>query len=218
MRVLCYESADMASLRGILGRGVTPGDEELPVYMHPTEFAQLLAIVETLGPRRVWEWGSGGSTKALLRHCPYIERYVSIEHHPAWFARVKELVKDPRLELNLIEGTQPEPAKPTRSWQKDHDFQAWVQRCEQDPSIMHDYVEYPRSLETQFDLVLVDGRARNQCFRVGYELLRNGGVLVVHDAQRTEYHQTLRELGRAVFIEPWQQGQICVLRKPDLTH
>jgi len=39
-------------------------------------------------------------------------------------------------------------------------------------------------------------------------------VLIVHDAQRPVYHPTLNEIGRAVFLEPWVQGQVCLVRKP----
>ncbi|NVB37565.1 hypothetical protein G6O69_06955 [Pseudenhygromyxa sp. WMMC2535] len=197
----------------------------LPVWMDPVELAQLRAIVETLAPTRVLEWGAGGSTRELLERSPFIERYVSIEHNRDWVGRVRQVVSDPRLELHLVEPAEPEPLLPRdrKSTQAERDaLQAWRDRAERDMALMGAYVEAPRRLAAGpegaapvFDLVLVDGRARCLCVREGMTLLRPGGVLVVHDAQREVYHQTLREIGRPVFLEPWKQGQICLVRKPD---
>ncbi|MDW8362400.1 MAG: hypothetical protein RMK74_08360 [Myxococcales bacterium] len=77
-----------------------------------------------------------------------------------------------------------------------------------------DYVELPGRLGVRPDLVLVDGRARVHCMREGFCLLRSGGVLLVHDAQREQYGAALSALGRPVFHEPWKIGQLCVVRKP----
>lgn len=189
-----------------------PG-EPLPVYMHPVEWSQLLAIVETLRPARVLEWGSGGSTRAILEHCPFIERYVSIEHNSVWHARVQELVTDPRLSLHLVEGTEPEPFPPKGTKGRRQMIDDWYRKCEADPSIMADYVAFPSTLTETFDLVLVDGRARIHCLKAGWELLREGGVLVIHDAQRDEYRATIGSFPRPCFLEPWHQGQICLVRK-----
>ena len=34
---------------------------EMPVFMHPIEFSQLVALLQAVGPKSVLEWGSGGS-------------------------------------------------------------------------------------------------------------------------------------------------------------
>jgi hypothetical protein len=59
----------------------------------------------------------------------------------------------------------------------------------------------------------VDGRARCFCLKEGFDLLRPGGVIVLHDAQRADYHDAVKSLGEAIFLEPWKQGQICLVRK-----
>ncbi len=197
-----------------LGRREDPAPgEPLPVYMHPVEWSQLLAILETLQPARVLEWGSGGSTRAILEHCPFIERYVSVEHNPPWHARVQELVSDPRLSLNLVEGTEKEPFPAKGTKNRGTIIGDWYLKCEHDPSIMADYVAFPATLGERFDLVLVDGRARTHCLKAGWELLDSPGVLLIHDAQREEYHPTIRSFPRARFLEPWHQGQVCLIRK-----
>ena len=178
--------------------------------MHPVELSQLLAIVEALGPRRCLEWGSGGSTRALLERCPFIEQYVSIEHDARWHAEVAKSVHDPRLSLHLVlpDLPVPPPNAPKAA------VTEWDDRAEVDPERMRSYVGFARSLGQRFDFVLVDGRARCFCLREGFDLLRPGGVIVLHDAQRQEYHRAVAELGRATFLEPWYQGQICLVKKP----
>lgn len=184
----------------------------LAVYMHPVELSQLLAIVHALGPRRCVEWGSGGSTLAILDAAPRIERYVSIEHDPAWHGRVASLARDPRLSLHLVE---PDEALTLKAPSREQVI-AWEATAEQDEAVMQRYVRFAASLGGAFDFALVDGRARRFCLATGYELLRPGGVVVLHDAQRPQYHDALAALGpRPVFLEPWHQGQIALVRKPD---
>ncbi|HEV8613046.1 MAG TPA: hypothetical protein VGQ73_06015 [Gemmatimonadales bacterium] len=181
----------------------------LPVHMAKEEFAQQLAIVRPLQPRLCLEWGSGGSTRALLAECRCIERYVSIEHHRLWFERVRSMVQDRRLELYL---RPPDPVYscPTR-WKSR--IRAWDARAELDPVILADYVAFPATLGIRFDFVLVDGRARRFCLRAGWELLHPGGLLILRDAQRPEYRDVLLSLGTPELLQPWTWGQLAVLRK-----
>jgi hypothetical protein len=182
----------------------------LAIWMDPVEVSQLLAILETLAPRVCLEWGSGGSTQTLLATCPSIEEYVSVEHNRDWHDTVKAQVSDQRLRLFHVAADEPlGSAKPSQK-----ELEAWDLRAELEPNVMASYVGLPRTLGRIFDFVLVDGRARNFCVREGYRLLRSGGVLVVHDAQREEYASTLAEFPRSVFLTPWRQGQIWLVRKP----
>jgi len=184
--------------------------KSLAIWMDPVEYSQLRAILETLAPRICLEWGSGGSTEAVLAECPFIERYVSIEHNRAWHERVKNAVSDRRLRLHQVDPDLPLTiTKPTQK-----EIEAWDLRAEFEPELMASYVGLPRTLGLQFDFVLVDGRARNFCVREGYDLLRSGGVVVLHDAQREEHQSTLSEFPRPVFLTPWRQGQIWFARKP----
>ncbi len=197
-----------------------PNLEGLPVWMHPIELSQVRAIVQSLAPRRVLEWGAGGSTRAMLEEGAFIQRYVSIEHNRQWYELVRDKVRDPRLELRLVEPSEPEPklleqGSAAERKARREAITAWRLRAERDLALMRAYVELPASLGETFDFVLVDGRARSFCIRTGFSLLRPGGVLVLHDAQRPEYHEAMHAIGRAIFLEPWEQGQVCFVRKDD---
>ncbi len=189
---------------------------EMPVFMHPIEFGQYVATIFATAPKTVLEWGSGGSTASVLALFPGIERYVAVENNAAWYAKVRSMVTDPRLELHHVPAAEPEPRIPARasSRVRRRMLLEWFARCEDEPALMADYVALPGTLGYTYDLILVDGRARTHCLRAGFELLRPGGVIVIHDAHRAEYRSTIESLPNHLFLEPWVQGQICVSRKP----
>lgn len=182
----------------------------LPVHMAPEEYAQLLGALRELRPRRFLEWGTGGSTAQLLADCDFIERYVAVEHDRAWFERVRALVSDPRLELHHAPPAEPPPGRGLFKLR----LIAWNARAERDPTLLGDYVALPKTLGISFDAVLVDGRARRFCLPAGWALLRAGGLLVLHDAQRPDYRAALLALGTPRLLEPWSRGQIALLTKP----
>lgn len=169
-------------------------------WMSPMEAEQLLAAAESVSPQRCLEWGSGGSTILLLA-LPTVLELVSIEHDLGWYEKVRAEVDDARLRLHHV------PAD-----KRAHDEGpggVWAALAEHDPSLLRSYVKCPDGV---FDFILVDGRARRFCLQRGYELLRPGGAMVLHDAQRAVYQDVLKALG-AVFLQPWSQGQIAVVVK-----
>ncbi len=189
----------------------------LPVWMDPVEFSQLLAAVHAIAPARFLEWGTGGSTRALLEACPFIREYLAVEHNPTWVDHVRGVVRDSRLSLHLVAPDRPPaPGEPTSAPAgiPAHKSTAFDDRVEFDRSLMLTYIETPRRLGFQPDFALVDGRARRFCLQEAFALVRPGGVVALHDAQREEYHDVLRELGPHRFLEPWTQGQLALLRKP----
>lgn len=187
---------------------------ELEAYMGPIEWSQLRAVVEALAPRRIVEWGAGGATRALLEVCVTLEHYISIEHDHCWFERVRSAVADPRLCLHHVAPNLAEPERKLQQKAARERHASWVDRCERDPDAMRDYVARPAAVIDAADLVLVDGRARCFCMAEGYRLLRPGGVLLLHDAQRREYRAALWTLGMPVFLAPWELGQLALIRKP----
>lgn len=200
---------DQRGVRSVMASG-------MPVFMHDVEWGMYAAILLAVRPRTVLEWGTGGSTAATLSLLPTLERLVAVEHHAAWFQKVQSEITDPRLQLHLCAPSEPEPEPSPLLARKQRSavLKRWFDRCEREPFIMQNYVSKPAELGLEFDLVLVDGRARNACMTEGYKLLRQGGVMVVHDAQRPEYRETLESFPTHRFLEPWVQGQLCLISKP----
>ena len=189
---------------------VTADTGEMPVWMDAVEREQVLGTLRSLAPRRMLEWGAGGSTRLFLEALPSLKELVSIEHDRQWHAAVAKAIDDPRLQLHFVPPDSPAPPGSIR----DPEVQSWAKRAEFEPSLMRSYVQRARDVGGPFDAVFVDGRARRFCISAGFELLRPGGVLILHDAQRTDYHDVVNGLGKARFLQPWAQGQVCVLEKP----
>lgn len=189
-------------------------------YMAEVEWSQVLAIVYALGARRVLEWGCGGSTLAFLRHCPSIERLLSIEHEPGWAAKVLSTTgpRELRLTLRCI---LPQEKCPPRKPSTEQAWRSWWTRSETDRSMFSSYIDAGRDwalrslggADNRFDLVLIDGRARSFCLDLAPELLHSQGAMVLHDAQRPEYQAALAKWpGPLHRLHEWSQGQIAIGR------
>lgn len=189
-----------------------PIDGQLAVYMDESRYGQLLGILETLGPRRVLEWGAGGSTEAILRDVASIEKYVSIEDNSEWFERVKSTVRDSRLELILAPANRPCVVQVATSREERQLVREWKLAAEKQADIMAEYVA--AAGDREFDAIIVDGRARNFCWAAGLNRLRPGGVLLLHDAERPEYH-CLKDTRGTRLLPPATRGQLALFRKPD---
>lgn len=138
---------------------------------------------------RVFEWGSGGSTLFLAN---LGAKSTSIEHDPAWYARVapRLAARLDRPELRLI---QPAPVDcphaaddPAQYGSSDPrfsgmSFEAYVHAID-------------RFADESFDLVLIDGRARPACIRRAIPKVRRGGWLVLDNADREHYARGIRLL------------------------
>jgi hypothetical protein len=132
--------------------------------------------------RRVFEYGSGGSTLYWLRRGASL---VSVEHDPRWHARVAALLPaGAPVDYRLVE---PEPAPPgpldpadpgaCRSAAAGYAGLAFRRYAEQ-------IAAFP---DGHFDLVLVDGRARPACLARAAPKVRPGGALVLDNAERAYY-------------------------------
>jgi hypothetical protein len=143
-------------------------------------------LEEILTPEsRVFEWGMGGSTPWLAERCGELW---SVEHDEKWFWRVAAQVgREPRLIWSPPEGNdQGDPSDPDGCWSScvKGSFRWYVDAISQ---------------AKDYDLVLVDGRARASCVKAGAEALRPGGWLVVDNTERDWY---LRRAGE--HLAGWQ--------------
>jgi predicted O-methyltransferase YrrM len=121
------------------------------------------------------EWGSGTTTIWFLENMTENQTLVSVEHHPQWHAHVSRLLTERKPKGKhlyiLAEGKAGANATPE----------------EECPSHLHSYVMAPLDLSLSFDVILVDGVARNSCLFLAYHLLTPRGIVFLHDAQRPWY-------------------------------
>ena len=125
-------------------------------------------------PIRVLEWGSGNSTLYFSKYLQNGSQWDSVEHSATWAKRGEYLLENfgnSNINVHFVPSN--------REYQEgghDGDIQTF-----------RNYVLFPMQLNTQFQIIIVDGRARIECMKVGWYLLRENGVMVLHDAQRQEY-------------------------------
>lgn len=134
-------------------------------------------------PIKAFEYGSGASTLWLAKRCAWV---VSIEHDEVWFHKLlPKITIYPNVDLQLI---QPEPSTniyPTpyhSSKARFLSFQKYVQSLE--------------STTQKYDLIVIDGRCRVDCFQIAQQYLSPNGIILLDNSNRTRYQ--------------------CVLTNPDL--
>ena len=123
----------------------------------------------------VLEWGSGTSTIAIAKR---VKEITTIEHDRAYF--------------NILEAQKPKNV-----------INYHIRRNSQESSgndgtyeNYNDYINFPKALNKKFDLIFIDGRARVECAKIAVSLLKENGVILIHDyrnpnpaCDRVEYHE-----------------------------
>ena len=145
------------------------------------------------GKLRVFEWGSGRSTVYYSRYLTSIGcdfEWHAIDNSREWHEKVALLVSryglGDRVHLHLSE-FPPFWELPNWSWEERK-----IPKEVCSPEAI-EYVEYPRRVAEAkgFNVIIIDGRFRRRCLRVAAEVLAPGGLVLLHDAQKTHYHSSL---------------------------
>ncbi len=133
---------------------------------------------------RVFEYGAGGSTLFIGRR---VKELISIDHYEPWYLTVLKEVENRRLNgvnIRLIEpekGCKPGFLSNTFPEYRDYNFEKYVKAID----------EYP---DHYFDLVIIDGRAREACIGEAISKIRAGGYLLLDNSDRPNYSSALKSL------------------------
>lgn len=158
-------------------------------WMKWREIVIIEEILDNLKPQKCLEWGAGYSTLYFPKLLDNNAKWVSIEHEKEWFERIKNLNKNDNVELYLVEPNR----YPWSDIYGDGDYLD-----------LKNYVEFP-SRFGKFDFILIDGRARKYCLEKAYELLKNSGVVVLHDANRVYYHEPFRLFKHSLLLTDYRK-------------
>lgn len=110
--------------------------------------------------QRMLEYGSGNSTICIA---PLVKTLWSVEHNKEWFDRVINMVFDFN-NVNLFYVPQDLPrSNPTKL----EEFQT--------------YVDWIKDKDIKFDIVLIDGRARQWCAESILDKLSDNHTVFLHD-------------------------------------
>ncbi|CAN5134357.1 hypothetical protein BH09PAT1_BH09PAT1_2790 [soil metagenome] len=106
------------------------------------------------------EWGCGGST---LEYSKYVKEYYSIEHSKIWADKISQQATANTHIFHI----EPEFAHSGFDPAKRGQFTS--------------YVNFPLTLNKDFDIIIIDGRDRLNCSKVAKQLLKSDGLLLLHD-------------------------------------
>jgi SAM-dependent methyltransferase/predicted O-methyltransferase YrrM len=122
----------------------------------------------------VLEWGSGNSTLYFSQYIPSQSSWTALEHNSEWASEVgKRIEQFGRGKITL------------RHIPSDGPYVEGVDDGDLDS--FYRYVMTAKGLRGRFGVIFVDGRARVACMQVAWPMLIDDGIMVLHDAQRTEY-------------------------------
>lgn len=137
-------------------------------WMKYREIRIMEELLDTLQPKRALEWGAGYGTRHFSDRLPSGGEWLAIEHDAEWAERIRRGLPD-NVRIQAIP-----PERGTWNLADGDGTYGDFRR----------YVDYPAGLG-EFDFILVDGRARQACLRRARSMLSKGGVVVLHDANRS---------------------------------
>jgi hypothetical protein len=154
-------------------------------------FPAISRLRDFLNPSmRVFEYGSGGSTVFFASR---VQEVISVEHDQEWHRKLQKELKELNVDNCTVHHRPPSPMENGTSG---------------DPADPDDYVSGNESYEgmsfrdyaTQidehpdghFDLIVVDGRARPSCFKHSVPKIKDTGMLVWDNTNRSRYHPAMK--------------------------
>lgn len=172
-RALVRQKRREAAARG----GIKP-------WMKFMEIEIIEELLARLRPARCLEWGTGYSTLCFPELLAPEASWLAVEHDGDWAARIAGMNERANVRIHHV----PANHQPWSDPDGDGSY-----------GDLSDYVDYPRAF-APFDCVLVDGRARASCLERALELTGAGGIVILHDAQRSYYHGALDRYPRKVWF------------------
>lgn len=132
---------------------------------------------------RAFEWGSGASTIWLARRLSTVR---SVEHHRGFGEMMIERIDEhPNATITIVEPVASDrPAVPSlKEGQRGMDFADYVAQ-----------IDRLTSDGELYDLIVVDGRAREACLAAGLRHLAPDGIVVFDNSWRIRYRRAIKAL------------------------
>ena len=137
-----------------------------------------------LQSKKVFEWGSGGSTLFWLKKGADV---ISVEHDPQWYEKMKLILNNTKkIEYKLIEPEIYYDASCSSSFDpSDPDSYLSSNSNKQSYRKYASYID--KFDDNYFDIIVVDGRARPSCIKHAISKIKTGGILILDNSDRDYY-------------------------------
>lgn len=150
-------------------------------------------------PVSVYEYGSGASTMWMASRAARVE---SVEHHAGFAEMMRQALPQNHVTVRTVEPTQ--SASPRiASGKEGHEGLDF-----------YDYVHSIEDAEGPFDVIVIDGRAREACLEVSADHLAPEGIIIFDNSLRRRYRPTIE---RFVGSERRLRGLTPTLPYPEQT-
>lgn len=143
----------------------------------------------------VFEYGCGSSTLFFTQRCGEVQ---SIDHNVEWCAKVAKRLGEAGLAYKAVlhcvqtedeSRLRPDPLHPDCYYSKG--WKCWFEKY---AKIIRDFAD------GSFDVISVDGGARNSCIKEAIPKLKPGGLLILDNSERPRYAQ-----GVALIPQEWER-------------
>lgn len=157
-------------------------------YMKYKEIDLFTELLKNLKPDRVLEYGCGYSTLYYPPLLPKDSQWISVEHNQEWYEQIAPEIEanDEKVKVFNVKPDIPE-------YPEDGYYEHFKS-----------YIHFPEKF-APFDLILVDGMAREDCIENGMKLLAPGGVLVIHDCNRKKYQAYIKKFRHWLIMEDFRK-------------
>lgn len=135
----------------------------------------------------VFEYGSGGSTIYIANR---VKKIFSVEHKIHWYLKLKYT-----LYKNTINNCKIYCIEPKIKDEKNFLYRSG------DPELKkYSFKKYVKKInkfpDNYFDLIIIDGRARNGCVINALKKVKNSGYILLDDSDRAEYNFGVNKLNK----------------------
>ena len=155
-------------------------------YLKFREIEIFKDILKSLRPANILEWGAGFSTLQFpgLLENPF--KWYAIEHNEEWYSQLVKMNQNPNVEIIL---------------KKHNHYPYSDEHGDGSYDDFKDYIEAPGN-DRKYDLIIIDGRARNDCLLKAMKIIREEGIILLHDANRKRYDKYLDKFKyQAIFLD-----------------
>lgn len=158
---------------------------------------QIDLITKYLKPKDIMlEYGAGGST---LYFSKYVKTYVSIEHDNEWIKKIQSIINcEPNIELHYCAPNNPIKLPVSRGSHVD----------------FKNYINYIDTIQYKhYDVVLIDGRARQYCAQKILNYIDKDSIVFVHDFFERKRYYSIKQYYNIVDKDDTTTPSLVVLSK-----
>jgi ADP-heptose:LPS heptosyltransferase/predicted O-methyltransferase YrrM/sulfatase maturation enzyme AslB (radical SAM superfamily)/SAM-dependent methyltransferase len=160
-------------------------------FMEYYEIELICFIIKYINPHNILEWGSGNSTLFFPHFIESSSIWHSVDHIYEWYNKIKLSNNHDNVKHHYILPNNPKFINQQLAGGTYDDFR--------------DYIDSPLEYGP-FDLILIDGRARNACLEKATERLSPGGIVILHDANRIKYWENTKQYKHQGYLLSTTEG------------